>query len=73
MEFVKCADDGPEPISIERCRELLGEEAAAMTDQEIALIRRHAQLLDGRAVAVVAFGGHCSGEFCHLQAAFRKG
>ena len=45
MEFVKCADDGPEPISIERCRELLGEEAAAMTDQEIALIRRHAETM----------------------------
>jgi hypothetical protein len=45
MEFVKCADDGPEPISIERCRELPGEDVAAMTDPEIALIRRHAETM----------------------------
>ena len=25
MEFVEHTDDGPEPISIARCRELLGE------------------------------------------------
>jgi hypothetical protein len=43
MEFVEHADDRPEPISIERCRELLGEEAESMTDQEIASIRRHAE------------------------------
>ena len=45
MEFVKCADDGSEPISIARCRELLGEEAQSMTDQEVALIRRHAETM----------------------------
>jgi hypothetical protein len=42
MEFVELTDDGPELISIARCRELLGEEAESMTDQEVALIRRHA-------------------------------
>ena len=36
MEFVERADDSPEPISIARCRELLGEEAESMTDQEVA-------------------------------------
>jgi hypothetical protein len=41
MEFVERADGRPEPISIARCRELLGE-AESMTDQEIAWIRRHA-------------------------------
>ena len=45
MEFVEPTDDRPEPISIARCRELLGEEAEAMTDQEVALIRRHAQTM----------------------------
>ena len=45
MEFVERADDRPEPISIARCRELLGEEAESMTDQEIALIRRHAETM----------------------------
>jgi hypothetical protein len=45
MEFVQQADDRPEPISIVRCRELLGEEAESMTDQEVALIRRHAETM----------------------------
>jgi hypothetical protein len=45
MEFVEHADDRLEPISIERCRELLGEEAESMTDQEVALIRRHAETM----------------------------
>ena len=35
MEFVERADDRPEQISIARCRELLGDEAESMTDQEI--------------------------------------
>ena len=45
MEFVERADDRPEPISIARCRELLGEEADSMTDQEVELIRRHAETM----------------------------
>jgi hypothetical protein len=45
MEFVEHTDDRPEPISIARCRELLGDEAESMTDQEIAWIRRHAETM----------------------------
>jgi hypothetical protein len=45
MEFVEDADDRPEPISIARCREFLGEEADSMTDQEVALIRQHAETM----------------------------
>ena len=45
MEFVDHEDDRPELISIARCRELLGEEAESMTDQEVALIRRHAEAM----------------------------
>ncbi|MEX2273709.1 MAG: hypothetical protein WD690_19745 [Vicinamibacterales bacterium] len=45
MEFVDRADDRPESIPIARCRELLGEEADALSDQEIALIRRHAETM----------------------------
>ena len=45
MEFVERADHRPEQISIARCRELLGDEAESMTDQEIALIRRHAETM----------------------------
>ena len=46
MEFVERADDRPEQISIARCRELLGDEAESMTDQEIVVeIRRHAETM----------------------------
>ena len=45
MEFVDRADDRPEPISIARCRELLGDEADSMTDQDVELIRRHAETM----------------------------
>ena len=45
MEFIERTDDGPEPISIARCRELLGDEAESMNDQEIALVRRHAETM----------------------------
>ena len=45
MEFVEHADDRPEQISIDRCRELLGEEAESMTDLEISVIRRLAETM----------------------------
>ena len=45
MEFVERAEDIPGPIPIARCRELLGEEAESMTDQEVASIRRHAETM----------------------------
>jgi len=34
-----------EPISIARCRELLGEDAESMTDQDVEDIRRHAETM----------------------------
>jgi hypothetical protein len=43
LEYVEHADPKPEPIPIARCRELLDDEAEALTDQEVALIRRHAE------------------------------
>jgi hypothetical protein len=45
MEFVERADDRPEQISIARCRELLGDEAESMTDQDVVEIRRHAETM----------------------------
>ena len=45
MEFVERAEDIPKTISIARCRELPGEEAESMTDQEVTLIRRHAETM----------------------------
>ena len=61
MEFVELTDDGPEPISIARCRELLGEEAESMTDQEVALIRRHAETMAGIVVEIYQEGCQISG------------
>ena len=45
MDYVERAKEILEPISIARCRELLGEEAESMTDQDIAFIRRHAETM----------------------------
>jgi hypothetical protein len=45
MEYVERADPRPEPISIARCRELLGEDAESMTDQDVEDIRRHAETM----------------------------
>jgi len=45
MEYVKHAEPRPEPISIARCRELLGDHAESMTDQDIEDIRRHAETM----------------------------
>ena len=36
---------GPEPISIARCRELLGDEADTLTDRDIEMICRHAETM----------------------------
>jgi hypothetical protein len=45
MEYVEHAEPRPERISIERCRELLGEDAESMSDQDIENIRRHAETM----------------------------
>ena len=45
MEYVEQAEPRPEPISIARCRELLGENAESMTDQDVEAIRRHAETM----------------------------
>ena len=45
MEYVEHADPKPEPIPIARCRELLGEDAESMSDQDIEDIRRHAETM----------------------------
>ena len=42
MENVDPADAQSSWMSIARCRELLGDETTALSDQEIELIRQHA-------------------------------
>ena len=52
MEYVEQGEPRPEPISIARCRELLGEDAESMTDQDIEDIRRHAETMAGIVVEI---------------------
>lgn len=45
MDVPERADITPEPISIARCRELLGDEAEALSDGEVADVARHAEAM----------------------------
>jgi hypothetical protein len=58
MEFIERTDVGAESIPIARCRELLGEEADALTDQEVA--RRHVATMAWILVEMYANGGQLS-------------
>ncbi len=52
MDVADRADQEPEPISIARCRELLGDEAATMSDAEVLAVARHAETLAHILIAV---------------------
>ena len=45
MDVPECAQVIPEAISIGRCRELLGDEADALTDDEVIDVARHAEAM----------------------------
>ena len=45
MEHAYDADMGSDALSIARCRELLGDEADGLSDEESDQIRRHADAL----------------------------
>ncbi len=45
MDVLERADTTPEPISIVRCRELLGDEADALSDDEVRDVARHAEAM----------------------------
>ena len=45
MDKADPADARLDSISIARCREMLGDEANTMSDQEVDLIRQHADAL----------------------------
>ncbi len=45
MDVPEPAEDVPEPISIARCRELLGDEADALADDEVLDVARHAEAM----------------------------
>ncbi len=45
MEHEHADEITPESISIARCRDLLGDEAEDLSDQEVGLIRQHADAM----------------------------
>jgi hypothetical protein len=45
MDALNRAEQEPEAISIARCRELLGDDAATISDEEVLIVARHAESL----------------------------
>jgi hypothetical protein len=45
MDVPDRAEQEPELISVARCRELLGNEADALSDEEVLTVARHAESL----------------------------
>ena len=58
MDVPEPAEAIPEPISIARCRELLGTEADAHTDDEVLEIARHAEAVAHIVIALALQDGH---------------
>lgn len=52
MDVIDRAEQEPEPISVARCRELLGDDADMMSDEEILAVSRHAETLAHVLIAV---------------------
>ena len=45
MDVPDRAEQEPEPISVARCRELLGDDADTLSDEEVLVVARHAESL----------------------------
>ena len=45
MDVLNRAEQEPELISVARCRELLGDDANTMSDEEVLAVARHAESL----------------------------
>ncbi len=45
MEHLHAEEVTSEPISIARCRELLGDEAASLSDDDVDRLRQHARAM----------------------------
>jgi hypothetical protein len=45
MEQINAADLAADQISLDRCRELLGEDAAGLSDEQVDRIRQHAETM----------------------------
>ena len=53
MDVPDRAESEPEPISVARCRELLGDDADMMSDEQVLAVARHAETLAHILIAVV--------------------
>ena len=56
MDVPERAEAIPEPISIARCREMLGDEADAIADDEVLEIARHAEAMAHILIALALKG-----------------
>jgi len=45
MDVLDRAEQEPEAITVGRCRELLGDDANTLTDDEVLAVARHAEAL----------------------------
>jgi hypothetical protein len=57
MEVPDRADQEPEPISVARCRELLGDDADTLSDEEVLVVVRHAEALAHIVIALALQDG----------------
>ena len=57
MDVPERADITPEPISIVRCRDLLGDEAEALSDDEVLDVARHAEAMARMLIALALQDG----------------
>ena len=57
MDVPERVEDTPEPISVVQCRELLGDEADALSDDEILDVARHAEALAHVVIALALQDG----------------
>jgi hypothetical protein len=57
MDVPERADITPEPITICRCREVLGDEAEALSDDEVRDVARHAEAMARVLIALALQGG----------------
>ena len=57
MDVPERADITPEPITISRCRELLGDEADALSDDEVRDVARHAEVMARILIALALQNG----------------
>ena len=57
MDVPERADVTPEPMSNIRCRALLGDEAAALSDDEVRDVARHAEAMAHVLIALALQNG----------------